>query len=324
MKATHIPFAGILLLVFVLGACREPSISRSEDGLLFLGSDEASDTIERVIAPGGRSLILEGIAGSIRLSGTDSDVARLTVTRRARGDSPEEANSQLRSLDVEETGDETSYRYRFTASDRSLSRFDIEGTVPTDTPIRIRWVAGGVVLREISGDVDVQTQHGGVSYSGPANVVHLRSRNGSVKAQLWEVSAGADVDLLTANGDVSAALPHASSAHVEARTSAGSISTSQMTFVSESLSLMNAGARFQARMGEGAGRVALSTQHGSIDISSFVPDVKEIVPGEHVPTLDQVVDIRADTAVADTVIAESEPATADTMPAEPAPVDSLR
>ena len=337
MKAKHFTCAALFASILFAGACQEPSVNRSEDGLLFLGSEETSDVVERVIAPGSRSLILEGFAGSLTLSASDSDVARLTITRTARGDSPEEAASELTRLDIEETGDETSYRYHFTASDQAMSRFDVEGTVPAQTPIRIRWVAGDIALRETAGNVDVQTQHGDIRYSGSAQTVNLRTRNGSVAAKLSSISAETDANLLTANGDVSVGVPPSSSAHIEASTSAGNIITGPIAFVSESLSPMDAGARFQARLGAGEGRVRLATQHGSIDISTFIPEVKS-VPGDSarideadLPQADTVIadEVNSDTLIAGTKesgtgMADTETAAPDTTAPDSAPVDSLR
>ncbi len=313
MKAKHLPRAALVATFFALSACQQPSINRSEDGLLFLGSHEASDVVERVIAPGNRSLLLEGFAGTVRLTGTDSDVARFEITRTARGDSPAEAQSQLQNLQIEEVGDETSYRYRFAASENAMSRFDVVGTVPATTEMRIRWVAGDVELDGLSGDVDVQSQHGSLSYIGSGSIVHLRTRNGSVRASLGSVSAGSDVDLLTANGDIVAALPASASTHLEASTSAGSIATGTIAFASESYSAMDAGARFEGRLGEGAGRVAIRTQHGSVEISAYVPPVKDVVAqpdslGSESPDIP-----------ADTVIAEPD-SVVETAPA----ADSLR
>ncbi|MDX1739688.1 MAG: hypothetical protein R3178_00270 [Rhodothermales bacterium] len=298
MKAQQLPALVIAATVFGLSACQEPSISRSDDGLLFLGSHEASDVVERVIAPGNRSLILDGFAGTVQLTGTDSDVARFQITRTARGDSPDEAQSQLQNLEIEEVGDETSYRYKFAAADGALSRFDVVGTVPAGTDLRIRWVAGDLELGGLSGDLDVQSQHGSLSYTGSGSIVHMRTRNGSVHATLSAVSEGSDVDLLTANGDVVAALPAGASTHLEASTSAGSIATGTITFVSESFSSMDAGAKFEGRLGEGAGRVAMRTQHGSIDISTFVPQIKDLI-AEPDSLRPETPDVPVDTIIAD-------------------------
>jgi hypothetical protein len=321
MKALRFHGVTFVAMLLLLTACQEPSISRSEGGLLFLGSDEATDVVERVIAPGNRALILDGFGGTVLLTGTDSDVARFEITRRARGDSPAEARAQLQNLNIEEVGDETSYRYQFTASETALSRFDVVGTVPAGTRIRIRWVAGNVTLDGLSGDADVQSQHGNLSYSGAGSIVHLRTRNGSVDAKLAAVSDGSDVDLLTANGDIVAVLPVGASAHVEAGTSAGSISTDQMAFVSETLSPMDAGARFQARLGQGTGRVVLATQHGSIRISSYVPEVIEREAAADTARAEASTDLAPDSVIAvpDPVIAVP-----DSVPGTDATADSLK
>ncbi len=216
MKGQYISLATSIALLAIFSACQEPTINRSEEGVIFLGSDESSDVVERVISPGQRTVVLNGFAGSINLVGSDSDVARFTITRTARGDSPAEAQSQLRNLDIEEVGDELTYRYNFTASQNALSRFDVTGTVPAGTPITIQWVAGNITIDGLSEKVEVQNQHGDVGYFGPSSTVRLRTRNGSAAATLTSTTKTFDVALLTANGDVTAHVSRLASGNIEA------------------------------------------------------------------------------------------------------------
>jgi len=314
MKGQYISLATGIALLAIFSACQEPTINRSEEGVLFLGSEESSDVVERVISPGQRRVVLNGFAGSINLVGSDSDVARFTITRTARGDSPAEAQSQLRNLDIEEVGDELTYRYNFTASQNALSRFDVTGTVPKGTPIAIQWVAGNITIDGISGKVEVQNQHGDVGYSGPSSTVRLRTRNGSAAATLTSTANTFDVALLTANGDVSAHVSPLASGNIEATTSAGAISTDSIDFVSESYSPADAGARFRGRLGQGAGQISLATQHGSVSISAYVAPA--VTPAEAVEAA--MPEEEGAQVLPDSLIPATEP-----VPSSSTPADSL-
>ena len=334
MKAQTLLSAFLVVSLPFVGGCQEPTISQTEEGVLLLGTDEVSDVVERVTSLGSRTLILEGFAGSVRLTGTDSDVARLSITRAARGDSPEEANEQLGKLVIDELGDELSYRYEFSSSDRFLSQFHVEGTVPSRTPVQIRWTSGDLTLTDVHGPADIQTSHGDVAYSGGSTKVVLRTRNGTADAVLSSAAPTLEAELLTANGDVSASLPPSGSTHVEAATSAGSISVEGITFASQSYSPADAGARFQGRLGEGSGRVSLTTQHGSVNVRAYGGPT--YVPSETAPS--QVDADRAlgegDTlgasrdsieAPPDTIIAADTVITAsDVLPPSETPADSLK
>ncbi len=289
MQAPHTLIAAVAISAILFASCEKPSVSRSEGGTLFLGTEEATDTFDRAVSPGSRQLILEGFAGDVHLIATDSDVARLTVTRRARGDSPEEARSNLAELDIEETGDEASYRYRFLAARTELSRFDVVGEVPRATPVLVKWKAGNIRIDGLSSETVVQNHSGDVGFAGPSSMVRLATRNGDVSATVQSALPAPDYQLLTANGDATVALPAAASVHVEASTAAGSIRTGDLPFTSERFGPADAGARFKARLGEGTGSVKLTTQHGSILISRFEPPQAPAVP-DTVIAAPQVVD----------------------------------
>lgn len=310
MKANLLRGIALVGSLTLFGACQDPTISRSDDGNLLLGSYEASDVVERVISPGQRSLVLEGFTGSIHLTGDDSDVARLQITRRARGDTPAEAEGRLANLDIEETGDDASFRYNFGASDRATSSFDIEGTVPANTPVRIEWVAGDIDVGGLIADIEVRNRHGGIAYSGPSSKVHLRTRNGDVSAALAAAGPQSNVDLVANNGDVSLLVSPEASVRIVATTSAGSIRTGRLSFVSESYSPMDAGSRFEGRIAQGTGRIMISTEHGSVDIGEYVPQIQ--VHAEAPDTTDSAAGAAPDSVIAapDSVIASPEDAAA--------------
>ncbi|PSQ82184.1 MAG: hypothetical protein BRD40_02990, partial [Bacteroidetes bacterium QS_1_65_9] len=67
----------------LLGACQqeETDVSRTSDGVMRLGAVEVVDTVNRAVVPNARPLALEGLRGSVQLSGTDQETADLSFVR---------------------------------------------------------------------------------------------------------------------------------------------------------------------------------------------------------------------------------------------------
>ncbi len=321
MKGRHISGVALFVLILLASSCKQQTINRTEDGVLFLGSDEASDVVERVVAPGARSIELSGFAGSVHLAATDDDVASFMITRSTRGDSPQQARDNLNGLDIEEVGDETRYRYNFKAENKVMSRYDVIGTVPTATPVRIRWASGEIRIEGLAGHIDVQNQHGDVEYSGAAASVKIRTRNGGIAARFESADPSANYVLATANGDADAEVRSDASLHIEASTSAGTINTGPMLFASEEYAPMDAGASFKGRLGQGTGRLTITTHHGSIDLLPFVYVPPAVTAPDSAATPTDTLAAPGEPAVStpDTAVA-----TVDSVASSSVPVDSLR
>ncbi|MBT8401177.1 MAG: DUF4097 family beta strand repeat protein [Rhodothermia bacterium] len=275
--------AGLLTLLLLTTGCKEQEVSRTSEGTLYVGAYESTDVVERVVSPGTRKLILEGHAGSVNLRTGDTDVARLSITRKARGNSPTEASENLAGLDIIEEGDEAAFRYRFAAKKPELSRYVVTGEIPAGTPLAIEWTSGSVSIDGFTEDVDVRTINGDVGFIGTSSKVRLQTRNGDVRGAILSMPPTVPADTLrpipainasyeftTANGDVVATIPASLSVHIDAITSAGEIRAASLPFVDERFGTVNAGARFTARLAAGNGQLKLATQHGSVHIRESV------------------------------------------------------
>ncbi len=281
--------AGLVTLLALSSGCKEQEVSRTSEGTLYVGAYESADVVERVVSPGTRQLILEGHAGAINLQAAETDVARLSITRKARGDSPSEASANLAGLDIIEEGDDLAFRYRFAAEKPELSRYVVTGEIPAGTPLTIQWTSGPVSLDGFKEDVDVRTINGDVGYVGTSNKVRLQSRNGDVRGAIFPAAKTLPADTLrpipaattsyefaTANGDVVATIPSSLNVRIDALTSAGEIRTAGFPFLDEKFGNVNAGARFTARLGTGNGRLKLATQHGSIHIREAIAPTEPV------------------------------------------------
>lgn len=307
----------VLVLAGGLAACggREAGIGQTEEGSLVLGEAEQTAVVTRGVEPGGRRLVLDGFSGSITLRGVEAPNAELTFTKHARGRDAADARKVLDRITLEETGDAEMFRYVLRAGDASLSRVDVEGTVPRGTPITIELQSGVVQLSALEGPLSVTVESGRIALAGAGRSVEATLRNGPIEAGFFRLATDATVALRTTNGDVALTLPASASARLEARTDAGDVRVEGLAVAERRLAPEGAGARFQGRLGDGAATVTLRTENGTIALREgtvlHLPGLDD-APAEEAP---------ADDVPADDVPAEEAPSM-DEIP--PAPLDSTR
>ncbi|WP_456428410.1 DUF4097 family beta strand repeat-containing protein [Rhodocaloribacter sp.] len=265
---------GLVTLLFLgLAACgKGTGVGETEEGSLVLGTSEATETVTRAVAPGDRTLVIDGFAGNVALTGSDDDVARLTFTKHARGDGEKAARRALGRIRIEESGDEATYRYGLRADAPRVSRVDVTGTVPRGTTLRILLKNGNVTLTGLEGPVSVNGENGNVRIAGAGAAVEVETRNGSIAVGMARLAPDAVVRLATVNGDLTLALPPDASARVEARTNAGEIRAEGLVFADRSLDPVGAGGRFHGRLGSGGAVVELKTENGNVTMREGVLD----------------------------------------------------
>lgn len=249
--------------------CGQPAddnVRQTQEGELVLGRAEVADTVARAVAPGTRPLLLTGFNGTVRLDGTDADIARLTFVERGRGRDEGAARDVLGNIELVERGNAERYEYVMRSDTPERSAVDVRGTVPRSTALRIGFESGAVALSGVEGPIDVAHQNGNVQIDGAGASVHVDIRNGSIRVGLRTLPPGARAELQTANGDVVVAVPEGVSARVTAATQAGSINTPGLTFTSQRLEPQGAGARFEAQLGAGNATIDLRTENGSITV----------------------------------------------------------
>lgn len=310
------------LLTVALVGCgpqEQQDVSQTQEGNLVLGQSEVVNERARVVAPSDRPLVLSGFNGTVRLDGVEGDVAELTFLERARGQDDAAAREVLGGIRLVERG--TTDRYEFVMrSDRpDRSEVDVRGTVPRAAELRIAFESGAVALSGVEGPIDVEHQSGNVQIAGAGASVRVDIRNGSIDVGLQQMPPSARVELRTANGDLTLAVPEAASAQVVAETQAGSINVQELQFASRRLEPQGAGARFEAQLGPGNATIDLRTENGSITLRRqpaeppLPADSMAIEPPDTARTA-----APADTLPADTMPTappDTAPAAPDTMPA---------
>jgi len=302
-------FVLILALSFaLLPGCQrsgEDDIARTDDGVMRLGRVEVVDTVARAVAPSNRPLVLEGLRGSVHVTGANQTTADLSFVRRGRGDSQEAGQSVLEGIAITESGTESEYTYTLEADEENYAAVDIRGRVPGQTTLRVDRLSGPVRIDSVGGALTIEHDHGDVTVRGAAAPVEVMIKNGDIHVDFRTLPAEGDMLLETSNGDLHLGVPAGAVAQIDAQTNVGTIRTQGLSFSAERFAPINAGARYNAQLGEGGPTLELRTQNGSITLRAVAPasaDTTTVSESATVPSGDTVMAPRPDTVpAADTV-----------------------
>lgn len=269
-----------LTVVLSVGGCSKQSVTQTDQGVFVLGSVEESESTERGITPGGRTIVLEGFSGDIMLRGVSSETATFAFTRKARANDSGSAAKLLQKIAISETGDESVFAVTMTSPEPERTAVDINAEIPVGTPVTIVTRFANVSVQDINGDISIRNEAGSIEYSGAAQDVEMKSRNGDLTVNLSSIEATARLNLETSNGDVFIAAPVAANVDIDAVTSAGVVRNTGLDFATTSLALSGAGGHFTGRVGMQAdARLMARTFHGDITFGAFAeaspPDTPE-------------------------------------------------
>jgi hypothetical protein len=269
MKSLRLVSLTAIGCLILLSSCQRGSrdIGEGDDGELFEGQVEVTETTSRGVDPGNRTLVIEGFNGRIQLSGTDGYTAQLEFTKRGRGRNDSAAQDALAGINVDEQGGDDAYRFNLTSDHQSRSSVDVRGTVPVATPIRIELANGSVSISAADGPIEVDIQNGTVQIGGTSRSVRVRASNGDIEVAVRMVQPDGTINLETSNGNVGFRMPGSSSARVDARTSVGSVIVEGLDFANRRLDRQAAGAAFSGALGGGNARVDIRVQNGVIRLS---------------------------------------------------------
>lgn len=312
----HSSIAFLTASLLLLSACRtdDSTIGQTDDGFMVIGESEVEETTVRGVSPGLRTLVFDGFHGDIRLSGSSDPNADLEFTKRARADDDTGARRLLGDVNVDEAGTDESYTFTMTSNLPAQSSVDMSGTVGASTPLRIDMESGTIDLAGLDGPLDITNRNGDVLVEGTGHSVTIETRNGNISLGMRLVPADASISITTQNGDLTLRLPSTTSAQIDARTSAGGIRASEISFLNRRLQRSGAGTRLTGQLGQGNATINLRTENGSITIEEG-----RVMEEPVVDPLDTATDtLESDPGVLETVdpdTLEDVSADADTMDA---------
>ena len=297
-------------------------MARTGDGVLRLGAVEVVDTVTRAVAPSDRPLVVEGLRGSVRLTGAEQTTADLSFVRRGRGDTREAGQSVVEGLSITESGTDAEYTYTLAAEQEDYAAVDVRGQVPRRTALRVDRLSGPVRVAGMEGPLTIAHAHGDVTVQGAAGPTEVTIKNGDVEVGFRALPPEGTNLIETANGDLRLRFPPPAAVQVDAQTDAGTIRTRGLSFATEQFAPINAGARYDAQRGDGGPTVELRTQNGNILIEAAdtsTTDTTATAPQEPatVPSTDTIVSPQPDADTAETTAP-------DTIQADTAAVDTTR
>ncbi len=135
--------------------------------------------------------------------------------------------------------------------------------VPQNTDLTLKAVNGGLSVSDVRGQIRVDTTNGGVQLTRVAGDVSGGTVNGGIRVELagtmWD---GRQLELKTQNGGVSVSLPSLYSAHVQAETVVGHITSDFPATTAAS-----SGRRLaEFNVGSGGALIHVSTRNGGVSL----------------------------------------------------------
>lgn len=254
---------------------------------------QQEETITRTLrftGAGGRGLLVDNIAGPIRVTGTDADVVELKAVRANKVRSEEELRSALEEvrLDIRERANrievvvETPWGSRWDShewwdEDPGYEvRFDIEVRVPRSVDLYLRTVGSGdIEVDGVTGSFEIRNVNGHVALLDVAGSGRASTVNGSVEVRFRE-NPREDCAFRTVNGMITAAFQEPLAADLFLKTFNGHAYTDfDVVPIVEPLQTMRKrggktiyryGDHSLVRAGDGGPRVSFDTLNGSISI----------------------------------------------------------
>jgi DUF4097 and DUF4098 domain-containing protein YvlB len=223
-------------------------------------TEHRCDLREQTLASTGRLTADAGNNGGVTVKGwTRNDVlVRSRIDVWAESDA--EANALLSQVHVEAANGTVSATGPEHRDHRGWS-VSYEIFVPRKTAVSATAKNGGLSVRDVDGEIHVETKNGGIQMARVAGDVSGATRNGGVSVELagsrWE---GKQLDLSTRNGGVSVLMPQNYSAHVEAETVHGRVLSDLPLTVSGWIRRQNV----DGTLGSGGPLIHVSTVNGGI------------------------------------------------------------
>lgn len=216
----------------------------------------------------GQTLEVKGVNGAVRAEAASGPVASVQARIEGNGDDPSDVKIEVVEHDGGVTlcavypGEENECAPgeggRLGSEDSDVE-VEFRVRVPEGVQFAGKTVNGEVEARALRSVVSLRTVNGGIHVS-TTRTATAETVNGSIEAEVGQLSGAGPYRFRTVNGSITLSLPEGTGAEVRARTSNGGISTNfpltvQGRFGPESL---------QGTLGGGGPRLELRTINGTI------------------------------------------------------------
>jgi hypothetical protein len=233
----------------------------------------ASETVDRTLSlPQGRGIVLTNLNGAVQIAGWDHDQVRLVAIKRATAPTAGRAEAYLRDVEVrtEEKDGNLVITTRTPGEGGGLRAWiactGVDGhveyrlTVPRHAMVAATTVNGNVEIAGLTAPVRAASTNGNVRVLEVGGEVDASSVNGNIQVDLRQADPRSTMELSTVNGSIVLFVPPGFRAHVDARTTNGSVGSD--------LPLQVSGTRSRSRLvgslNGGSTKLVLRTTNGSI------------------------------------------------------------
>ncbi|HEX8386933.1 MAG TPA: DUF4097 family beta strand repeat-containing protein [Rubricoccaceae bacterium] len=263
----------LTLTLAVLSGCQpggDPGQVASEalSGALS-GRAEVVETEERTVGLDGRTLVLDGFSGDVRVETSASVTGvRVRFDKRARGATEASARERMGAIRIEEASDDAIYQYVWRAGELTggLS-VDAVAVVPPGTKVVVRTGAGGVAADGALASLDVEAGAGTVVVGRVSSrTLRVDVGAGDVTVNAAAVPAGAQWTVETGAGNLDLSVPPGASLRIDAESGAGRVTDRGLGRARVERSGDPGDGRLQATLGRGEGTVRLRTGAGDVTV----------------------------------------------------------
>jgi len=206
------------------------------------------------------SISLKNVNGSLTITAWDRNEVRIDAVKIASN------RDQLANLRIEVTAGSgaidihTGYPH---GSTHGRLEVDYTLTVPRSARIApVEMVNGNVVIEGVHSSMRIETVNGNIRVNGAAGELALKSVNGTVQASVSRLGDRNAFDCV--NGNVDLTLPSNANGEIMASTIHGNITNSFSLPVHKPR--YGPGSKMQGRLGNGGGRINISTVNGNINV----------------------------------------------------------
>ena len=225
-----------------------------------------------VVAP-GRTLEIRGINGDIEVTAATGAAAEVRAAKKGDDDDPrqvrvevvEDAQGVLVCAVYPMSRDDRPNTCSRDRRDQHIRDNDVRVDFEVEVPVGVRLVAktvnGDVDAMGIRADAEVATVNGKIRVAS-TGTVSAHTVNGSIEATMGRESWTGELGFRTVNGSITLRMPAGTGAVIEGKTVNGGLD-SDFPLTLEA----NRGwgpKRFEGRIGEGGGTIAIETVNGSI------------------------------------------------------------
>lgn len=207
---------------------------------------------------------LKNVNGAVNISAWDRNEVQIDAVKRAR---TKEALDQA-SIVIDSANSSISIRTRYPESEGRKDSASVEYTLKVPRRARlfaIETVNGGVLVKEVSGDVKASSVNGPVIAENLASEAQLSTVNGRIEASFAKLEGTPTISLHTVNGSISLAIPERANAEVSAHTVHGGIVSDLGAPAPRG---WKPGGSFSGQIGKGGARIKLNSVNGGIRILS--------------------------------------------------------